>query len=354
MYEAPLPRSRLTKIRYPIHLTAAQNANSAHLTHVANHSWARRTRRGNTAGTFSSHVLRAPETARFLRRAAPAFLREMSKEHKREVLPAPEQPNPKMWPDHGLHAAWLGHTTVVLKLDGFTIMTDPVFSTRIGLNFGPLTVGIKRLVDVATPVADLPHVDLILLSHAHMDHFDLPSLRQLENRRTHVVTADRTSDLLRIKRYAQVRELRWNRSVQVGAAKITAFEVAHWGARMRSDVYRGYNGYLLEVGRHRVVFGGDTAHTHSFKRLRTSQPVHLAIMPIGAYDPWIRVHCNPEQAWAMANDAGAEFVLPVHHRTFQLGHEPRSEPIQRLLAAAGSTPDRVCLHEIGEEFHLNL
>lgn len=296
--------------------------------------------------------MRAPETAKFLQRAAPAFFREISKEYKRDTLPAPKHPNPKTWPEQGIHAAWLGHTTVILKLDGFTILTDPVFSARIGLNFGPLTLGIKRLVDVAAPLTDLPHVDLVLLSHAHMDHFDLPSLRQLENRRTHVVTAEHTSDLLRIKRYAQVDELRWNQAVQAGPAKITAFEVAHWGARMRSDVYRGYNGYLLEVGRHRIIFAGDTAYTHSFKRLRSSDPVDLAIMPIGAYDPWIRVHCNPEQAWAMANDAGAEFVLPVHHQTFQLSREPRTEPIQRLLGAAGSTPDRVCLREIGEEFHL--
>jgi L-ascorbate metabolism protein UlaG (beta-lactamase superfamily) len=262
-------------------------------------------------------------------------------------------PDPKIWPDHGLHAAWLGHSSVLLKLHGFTILTDPVFSTRIGLNFGPLTLGIKRLVDVAATMADLPHIDLILLSHAHMDHFDLPSLRRLENRRTQVVTADRTADLLRAKRYARVHELRWNQSVQVGPAKITAFEVAHWGARMRSDVYRGYNAYLLEVGRHRVLFGGDTAYTPIFKRLRSPQPVHLAIMPIGAYDPWIRVHCNPEQAWTMANDAGAEFVLPVHHQTFQLSREPHFEPIERLVAAAGATPSRVCIHEIGEEFHLH-
>jgi L-ascorbate metabolism protein UlaG (beta-lactamase superfamily) len=220
------------------------------------------------------------------------------------------------------------------------------------LNFGPLTVGIKRLVDVAMAVVDLPPIDLILLSHAHMDHFDLPSLRLLENRGTRVITADRTSDLLRVKRYAHVDELRWRESVQAGPAKVTAFEVAHWGARMRSDLYRGYNGYLIEVGRHRVVFGGDTAYTHLFKQLRSYDPVHLAIMPIGAYDPWIRVHCNPEQAWAMANDAGAEFVFPVHHQTFQLSHEPRSEPIQRLLTAAGSAPDRVCVQEIGAEFHL--
>ena len=312
----------------------------------------RRPTKVTSATTLSRHIGRAPETARFLRRAAPAFFREISKEYARESLPAPYYPQPRSWPNEGLHATWLGHTTVFLNLDGFTILTDPVFSSRIGLNFGPLTVGIKRLVEVAAPLREVPRTDLVLLSHAHMDHFDLPSLRQLENRQTSVVTAFRTSDLLRPRRYEQVHELRWGESVEVGPAKITAFEVAHWGARMRSDVYRGYNAYLIEAGRHRIVFGGDTAYTTAFSQMRSSKPVDLAIMPIGAYDPWIRVHCNPEQAMLMANHAGAEHILPVHHKTFQLGREPRSEPIERLLAAAGSSPDRVCLHEIGEEFHL--
>lgn len=279
-------------------------------------------------------------------------MREVSKEYKRESLPAPFHPQPKQWPEKGLHAAWLGHSTVLLKLDGFTILTDPVFSRRIGLNLGLLTVGLKRLVDVAAPIADIPQIDLLLLSHAHMDHFDLPTLRQFENRGTRIVTAYRTSDLLRSKHYASVQELRWNETAMVADAKVTAFEVAHWGARMRSDMYRGYNGYLVELGQHRIVFGGDTAYTDSFKRLRSSRPVHLAIMPVGAYDPWIRVHCNPEQAWTMANHAGAEFVLPVHHQTFELSREPRFEPIERLLAAAQPHAERVCLRQIGEEFHL--
>jgi L-ascorbate metabolism protein UlaG (beta-lactamase superfamily) len=295
---------------------------------------------------------RTPEMLRFLRRAAPALIREISRDYGRESHPAPRRPHPKEWPDTGLHAAWLGHTTVLLKLDGFTVLTDPVFSARIGLNFGPLTLGIKRLIDIAAPLSDLPPIDLILLSHAHMDHFDLPSLRSLESKCTQVVTADRTADLLRARHYGKVHELRWNKSVDLEQVKITAFEVAHWGARVRSDVYRGYNGYLLEAGRHRIVFGGDTAYTDSFKQLKSSKPVDLAIMPIGAYDPWIRVHCNPEQAWAMANHAGAEYLLPVHHQTFKLGREGRYEPIERVVAAAGSAPERICLHEIGEEFHL--
>ncbi len=298
---------------------------------------------------MSNRLTRAPETARFIRRAAPAILRELSKEYKRETAPAPHRPNPVVWPDTGIHIAWLGHSTVLLKIDGFTILTDPVFSLRVGLNFGPFTLGIKRLVDVALHPPKLPPIDLVLLSHAHMDHFDLPSLRLLESAKTHVITAQRTDDLLRPKRYAKVQELRWNERVQVGPASVKAFEVAHWGARMRSDVYRGYNGYLLEIGNRQVLFAGDTAQTSRFKQLKSSRPIDLAIMPIGAYDPWIHVHCNPEQALAMANDAGAELILPVHHQTFQLGREPKKEPIERLLSAAGRSSDRVCLREIGQE-----
>jgi L-ascorbate metabolism protein UlaG (beta-lactamase superfamily) len=292
-----------------------------------------------------------PETARFIRSAAPAFFREVSNDYARPVVPAAVRPHPELWPNVGLHAAWLGHSTVLLKIDGFTILTDPVFSTRIGLSLGPLTLGIKRLVEIALPSQALPPVDLVLLSHAHMDHFDLPTLRGLENPHTRIVTASQTSDLLRVRRYARVDELRWNEPIEVGPARITAFEVAHWGARMRGDIYRGYNGYHIELGKTRVVFGGDTALTDSFKRLRTARRVDLAIMPIGAYDPWIRVHCNPEQAWQMANDAGAEFVLPVHHQTFHLSREPRLEPIERILQAAGSAPGRIALQSIGQEFH---
>jgi L-ascorbate metabolism protein UlaG (beta-lactamase superfamily) len=307
-------------------------------------------RRHARSATLSGHLRRAPETAKFIRRAAPAFFREISKDYSREITLATHHPNPQRWPEQGLHAAWLGHSTVLLKVDGFTILTDPVFSARIGLNFGPLTLGIKRLVDVAARIKELPAIDLILLSHAHMDHFDIPSLRQLENERTTVVTASHTADLLRPKRYALVHELRWRDCARVGAARVTAFEVLHWGARMRSDVHRGYNGYVIEIGGRRIVFGGDTAYTESFKNIRSSKPVDLAIMPIGAYDPWIRVHCNPEQAWAMAHDAGAEYVLPVHHQTFALSREAKLEPIERLLAAAGSAADRVCLQEIGQEW----
>jgi L-ascorbate metabolism protein UlaG (beta-lactamase superfamily) len=103
-----------------------------------------------------------------------------------------------------------------------------------------------------------------------------------------------------------------------GKIDVVAFRVKHWGARTPRDTYRGYNGYVLERNNRRVLFGGDTALSDSFAELRASGPVDLAITPIGAYNPWIHSHCTPEQAVQMANEAGAHFIMPVHHQTFRL------------------------------------
>jgi len=285
-------------------------------------------------------------------RTAPAFWQQYARELGRPVDPPPERPDPKLWPDRGIHAAWIGHSTVLLKIDGFTIVTDPVFSERVGLNLGPMTLGLKRLVAPAVKVRQLPKIDLVLVSHAHMDHLDRPSLQALEGRGTSVIMAPKTSDLVRANRYAEVRELVWGERARVGPVEIRAFEVNHWGARMRTDTYRGYNGYLIETGRRSVLFAGDTAITTQFRNLRSGRPVELAIMPVGAYNPWIRVHCTPEQAWQMGNDAGAERFIPVHHRTFSLSREPVTEPLERFYAAAGKHTDRIAVDRIGGEVHL--
>lgn len=283
-----------------------------------------------------------------LYRAAPVFWRQYTDELGRGIGPAPHVPDPRKWPDRGIYGAWLGHSTVLLKIEGTTIVTDPVLSDRVGLSLGPLTLGLKRLVAPALRIERIPKIDVILLSHAHFDHFDVPTLRALESKQTSVVTASRTSDLLRPSRYREVKELAWGERARIGAITIRAIEVNHWGARMRTDTYRGYNGYLIESGKRAVLFGGDTAITSVFRHLRSSKPLDLAIMPIGAYNPWIRAHCTPEQACQMGNDAGADRFVPVHHQTFQLSREPLLEPIERFHAAAGA--DRVLVDRIGEEF----
>ena len=206
------------------------------------------------------------------------------------------------------------------------------------------------MIAPALELSKLPPIDLILLSHAHMDHFDIPSLRRLEGRGVAVVTARQTSDLLRVGQYKSVRELGWDEEVRVGPATVRGLQVNHWGARLRTDTYRGYNGYLVQVGNRKIMFAGDTADTDKFRDVGTN--ADLAVMPIGAYNPWIRFHCTPEQAWRMAQEARAELFLPVHHQTFSLSREPLLEPLERLYDAAGSAADRVVLRDIGGEFRL--
>jgi L-ascorbate metabolism protein UlaG (beta-lactamase superfamily) len=155
-----------------------------------------------------------------------------------------------------------------------------------------------------------------------------------------------------------VTELDWGESQLIespaGSVRVTAVSVQHWGARMQYDDYRGYNAYLIERKGQRILFAGDTAFTRTFAELRTIGPIDLAILPIAAYNPWIRSHATPEESVQMANDAGARFIMPVHHQTFRLSFEPFREPIERFQAALRDQPDRIAIREIGETFVLPL
>jgi L-ascorbate metabolism protein UlaG (beta-lactamase superfamily) len=218
-----------------------------------------------------------------------------------------------------------------------------------------ITIGPKRLTAPALKFDELPRIDLILLSHAHFDHFDLRTLGCFDGT-TRVITARATGDLLKRTRFSSITELDWDEnkilSTAAGEMAITAFRVKHWGARTQHDTYRGYNGYLIERNERRIIFAGDTAMTENFALLRRHGPIDVAIVPISAYNPWIQSHSTPEQAVQMANAAGARFIVPVHHQTFRLSLEPFREPIERFDAALSKTPERIALREIGETFVL--
>ncbi|MGH7935742.1 MAG: MBL fold metallo-hydrolase [Chthoniobacterales bacterium] len=281
--------------------------------------------------------------------------REWLFELRRPILPAAVRPQPKEWSNEHLTAAWLGHSTVLLNFFGVTILTDPVLFPRIGVRLPFFTIGPKRLTNPALTVRELPPVDLVLLSHAHFDHIDTRTLHRF-GKRTQVITAPNTSDLLRWMRFGKVTELPWGLSREVltaaGSLRVRAIRVNHWGARLRRDIYRGYNGYVLERNGRRVIYSGDTAFSDSFAELRDGPPYDLAILGIGAYEPWIRSHCTPEQAIAMADAAGARFIMPVHHQTFKLSFEAFREPIERFVRALADNPQRIALREIGETFVL--
>lgn len=262
---------------------------------------------------------------------------------------APHRPEPLAWPDDRLTAAWLGHATVLLNFHGVRILTDPVLENRVGIGRGLAKLGPRRLVRPALRARDLPSLDLVLLSHAHMDHTDLGTLRSIR-RDVPVVVQRGNRDL--VCRFRRVEELDWGDVTEVAGTRVESLEVRHWGARMVTDRHRGYGGYLLNRNGTGVLFAGDTAYTDAFDRIGLRTRVDLAILPIGAYDPWIANHASPEQAWRMFLRLGARYLLPVHHSTFRLSREPVEEPLERLRAAAGSEQWRIVAPEVGSTWSL--
>lgn len=276
-------------------------------------------------------------------------MRNFVADSSRPVIKPRRKPAPETWDENGITAAWLGHSSVLVNFFGVTVLTDPVLLKRFGADLGFGTFGPKRLIAPALSPAQLPDIDVVLLSHAHMDHLDPATLRGLPGR-PQAVAAHDTADLLQHTAIRKCHTLRWNERARVethrGDLEVRAFEVKHWGARWRHDKYRGYNGYVLAREGRRIIFGGDTAWIASFRSLRNEGPFDAAIMPIGAYYPWISAHCTPEQAVQMADGAGAGYVLPVHFSTFPLGQEDRREPLRRLQKAL--EPDRLGWCEVGD------
>lgn len=276
-------------------------------------------------------------------------------ESRRPIAPAFAHPRPETWDDARVTAAWLGHSTVLINFFGINVLTDPVLFARVGIRIPGLTIGPKRLTAPALTIRELPRVDVILLSHAHFDHFDLRTLRRV-SKETIVVTAAQTTDLLRATRLPKIIELRWGEEATLecaaGSLQVRAGRVNHWGTRLRHDSHRGYNAYVLERNGRRIIFGGDTAYSENFAALRDGRRFDLAIMAIGAYEPWLRTHATPEQVVAMCEAAGVDYILPVHHQTFRLSFEPFREPIERFEKALRGAPSRIALREIGETFVL--
>lgn len=284
---------------------------------------------------------------------AARWFRTIVADTRRPILPAPARPQLNKWSDNAITISWIGHATVLINFFGVRILTDPAFGRRVGLSLGLGTAGPKRFIAPALKLNELPAIDVVLLSHAHMDHMDLPTLSRLA-RHAQFVTADITRDIVAAAGAKQISELRWGQTTDLkikgSDLQITALEVKHWGQRWPKQIERGYNGYALRREGRSILFGGDTAHTELFQQHRSHGPYEVAIMPIGAYDPWIWNHCSPEQAVEMANWAGARRFIPIHHQTFKLSHEPMHEPIERAESALSREAGRLALRHVGETF----
>lgn len=276
-----------------------------------------------------------------------------------DPVPPPLIPKPATWDDNALSACWIGHSTVLLNLFGTTVLTDPVFGERVGLNVGGLfTLGPKRLVAPALLVRELPPIDIILISHGHMDHCDLPSLDLLPKSCT-VVVPKETGELLDGLGFRRTIEISWGETLEVGEVSVEAIPVIHRGSRYpwspgtnwdQSD-HGLSNGYLLTTRGVSVVYGGDTAFYRGYGSLRgRGITIPLAILPIGGYIPHHDNHCTPEEALVMADEMGARQILPVHWGTFP-GEEGLREPISRLQEALGDQVDRIAIDTVAGTWH---
>jgi L-ascorbate metabolism protein UlaG (beta-lactamase superfamily) len=260
--------------------------------------------------------------------------------------------HPARWSSHALTIADLGHSTLLMDWYGVRVLSDPTLFNRIGLSIGSLlTIGPRRHVAPPLAPAQLQDVDVILITHAHMDHLDLPSLRALP-RSAAVIACSGCAALIRPLGFTDVRELRWGESTEVKGLRVTAMGAKHWGVRWPplGRAY-GYNSYLLERDGTRMLLACDSAFTPLFAALAANPP-DVAAFSIAAYNPWIRNHANPEQVWTMFQQTEARYLVPIHWGTFRLSKEPMDEPMRRLLAAAGPESNRVAIRRIGVAWSL--
>lgn len=269
--------------------------------------------------------------------------------------PLHHKPAPEQWRDTDVTFTWVGHSTILINLFGTKILTDPVLGEKLGLRFaGILHFGPKRFTPPALTSEEIGEVDIILLSHAHMDHVDLASLRQMARPLVHVITAKNTSRLVKGMPFGTVEELEPHQTTDAQGVTITAIPVRHWGNRFPWNTDYGYNGYVIEKNGVRILYPGDTAYTSMAHIREKYGRIDLLFMPIGAYKPdsYQGAHCTPEQAWQMFKESGASWLVPIHWNTFVLSQEPVEEPILRLLAAAGTERDKIVVEQQGETFSL--
>ncbi|MBM4172678.1 MAG: Zn-dependent hydrolase [Ignavibacteria bacterium] len=298
-----------------------------------------------TLGTLSAHL----------------FINSDLKAEPRVILNY--KPEPHLWNDYTITLAWIGHSTVLINLFGKWILTDPVLFENVGLYFLGNTIGPKRMTPPALEIDEFPKPDIILLSHAHMDHMDYPTLKHFAEKypgEIDMITAHLTKDVIEDLEWKSVSVMDWNDELSLQEINFKALEVRHFGWRFpwerdRSRGYikdgRSFNAYLFEKNGKKILFGGDTAMTDKLKTVKEEKP-DIAIMPIGAYIPWRRNHCNPEEALQMASELNAKYFIPIHTKTFQQGEEPFNEPIEWMKRAAENLQIKIGIDEIGQTFSM--
>lgn len=249
---------------------------------------------------------------------------------------------------------WVGHSTLLVQLDGVNLLTDPQWSLRASpVSFG----GPKRVTPPGLRFEDLPPVHLVLISHDHYDHLDVATVQRL-----HAAHRPRFLVPLGLKAWfadlgiTDVEELDWWQSRTERGLTLTAVPANHFSSRTLWDRNRRlWSGWTVTGRDRRLFFAGDTAYDEAFKEIGARLgPFDLAAVPIGAYLPPVimkAAHTTPEEALQILEDVRGRALVPIHWGTFDLADEPLEEPPQRLQAETrrrGLGPDRVWVLKHGE------
>ena len=272
---------------------------------------------------------------------------------RRSVAAAPFPAPPARAAD--LRATFVNHATVLLQMSGVNVLTDPVWSERVG----PLSrIGPRRYRPPGVRFDELPTVHVVAVSHNHYDHMDLPTLRRLYRRdRPIVVTGMGNRRLLERKGIDNVIELDWWQAARVcEGLTVTGVPVRHFSGRGLHDRNRTlWCGFVFSSPAGDVLFTGDTGYSEGFRRIgERFTAMRLAVLPIGAYRPeWFMgpVHASPAQALEIHRALGASTSLGMHFGTFRLADDGQDEPageIARLLAAEPEPKSRFWVLENGE------
>ena len=237
-----------------------------------------------------------------------------------------------------LAVTWLGHASALIEIDGRRILADPVFEERVS----PSTrLGPRRMHDNPLRPDRLPALTAVIISHDHYDHLELPTVRALLRQRAPFVVPVGIGAHLRGWGVPADRiiELDWDGSVTLDGITLTCTEARHFSGRGLKRNTTLWSSWALTGPQHRVYFGGDTGYTPAFAEIGARLgPFDLTLLPIGAYnDAWPDIHMNPEEAWRAHGDLGGRVLLPIHWATFDLALHTWSEPVERLLAAAGGS-----------------
>lgn len=270
----------------------------------------------------------------------------------------PRAPRPAARVDHGVRVTFVNHATVLVQLGGMNILTDPVWSDRVG----PLSwLGPARHKAPGIVFDELPRIDLVVLSHNHYDHLDLPTLRKLVARdHPRILAGLGTHALLTDNGIDGSEDLDWWQSREMGGVRVTFAPAQHWSRRGLTDSFAELWGSFYFAARDvRVYFAGDTAWGPHFAQVRERLgPPTLALLPIGAYLPrWFMhsQHVDPEDAVLAHIALGATQSVAIHWGTFDQSDEGMYEPAGELLLALrrqGLPPSSFVALENGESVQI--